>query len=65
MSTFQLSTTFCTLYDCESSLLHRLQKMPDIDEIIEILRRNADDARERIRHILEEEGVQEVRREAL
>lgn len=28
--------------------------MPDIDEILEILQRNVDDARERVSHILEE-----------
>lgn len=35
--------------------------MPDIDEILEILQRNVDEARERVTFLLEDEGLREVR----
>jgi len=34
--------------------------MPDIEEILEILQKNVDEARERVSHLLEEEGLREV-----
>lgn len=34
--------------------------MPDIDEILEILQRNVDEARDRVTYLLEEEGLREV-----